>query len=486
MPHRRLLTALLALVTLGAAGGPAGAADALPEAGWRTLEVAVLPVRSYVRGPEDLFEDRPAVRRLRERAGLWQRRLEQSLAARDLVDTLPATESAEHMTRRSGYREALLVARERLTLGIERYRELQIDEALRHLQRADELYHEAWAGVANPREMADVSFYRGLAHMDRGDVNRAHIAFRNLWLLDPSRRIDQGYYPKATEEALAGALEDLASLPDKLLTRFPLDRVESLAAELDVDAVAVALVDGTVDAPVLRIAIFEARGQGLALDERIALDDPEQAEDHLERAVSAWHTCAIRARQRPLVRRRRKPRWYVDVGYAHTLMVRHERTRDLFHSPGAAIGVTWEGKRAFHLYGQMVHMASVPDPNRDLIHGFATSRLALGAGLTGGNRRVRVFVQVGAELAVTFSDIEMSTDVDCKHFPDSDRCSGLFVQEAPSVGFGLDFGVGLKWAFTRSWYLQTRANVVSYLASQDLASELNFPVSLAVGIGNRF
>jgi hypothetical protein len=484
---RRGAFAALAVSLLLTAPGRARGADVLPESGWEALRIGVLPVRSYVRGAEDMFEERPAARRMREAAGQWQRHIERQLAGLDLVQLQPSTDAVKRTLARSSHREATALARERYALGVERYRSLATDEAIAQLERAARLFLDAQGDVAEARELADVYLYLGLAQLERGSPNAAHMAFRQMWLLDPGRVIDQGYYPAAVEGALAGALVDLAQLSDKGRLRFPATTLVPLAAQAQVDIWAFALIEADGATPVLALTIFDARARTVVLEARIPVDDQARAEDLLDRELGAWHACALEARERPLVRRIEAPRWSVDLGYTHGLMLRHTKTRSLLHSPGVGLAVAWQSRNALHIFGEFTQTTTAPDRNHDLLSGFVTSRLAAGAGLTGGTRRVRVFVQAGLELALTFTDIRMSTDVECKHFGlDDPRCSGVFRADPPSVWLGLHFATGLRVGLSDSWYLTGRAAFTSYVASASLVRELNFPVSFTLGIGSRF
>ncbi|MCB9727581.1 MAG: hypothetical protein H6744_02675 [Deltaproteobacteria bacterium] len=483
------LTALALLVALGAAG-PARAAEALPEGGWKPLRVGMLPVRSYVRTPDDIFQEHAGAARLREASGLWQRRIERALAGLDMVRLTPSTDALKRTLERTRHREATALARERYTLGVERYRALATEEAIVQLQRAAELYAEAQGDIAEAREVAEVQMYLGLAYLERGDRNAAHMAFRQMWLLDPGRYVDKGYYPEVVEQAMAGALVDLTRLSDKARLRFPAEQLSRLAADAKLDVWVMALIDGSVSEPVLVVSIFDTRSRIVVLDARVPLSedgDGPEAEDLLERELSAWHACAVEADDRPLVRRWIQPRWSVDLGYTHTLFLRHSSTRSLFHSPGMGLAVSWQSRSALHVFVDFTQMVSAPDGNRDLLDSFVTSRLAAGAGLTGGSRRVRAFIQAGVEVGVTFTDIEMSTDPDCKHFgSEHPRCKGYFRQDSPAAWLGLAFDTGLRVGLGDTWYLMGRVGFTAYVASDALVGRLNFPVGLTLGVGSRF
>lgn len=485
-----LLAGLTALLSALAPASTAAAQESDAAVGWKTRRVIVLPVMSWVRGPEDVFTERPAVRRLRESSGLWQRRLEALLERRELVERVSTVELREQLRLQQAQRESAVLAGERFSLGLEQYRLLRVTEALEQLDRAAALYRQADAGSGSfVRELADVELYRGLSLLEKGDANLAHMAFRSMWLLDPGRTFEQGYYTQATEQALAGALADLSALPDRLLARTQPDQLRALSAETGIDSWFMASIVGSVDAPSLRVIAFDADRGTHGLDETVSLASDAAALDLLERALSAWHTCVIEDQADPFVRPRALPRWYLEVGYTHSVWLLHDKTREFFHSPGATVALTWEVVEFAHVFAAATQMGSIPDDNGDLLGPFVNSRLMVGGGLTAGLPNLRFFVRAAVEMSLSFQTITATRDVDCKHFGTSHpRCdnSRLFVDGAPGLWIGVTFGIGLRWVFHQDWYLLTSAELASYVAEEELIDDLNFPASLTLGFGRRF
>lgn len=482
----RALIGVAALVAGVAVSPVARAADGAALAGvsWRTLEVGVLPVDSYLAAGDSVFASTGARDPL---ISVWQARVEAALAARDLVNVMTPQRAAEVIARLPAHHEGVTVARERQRLGLQAYRALEVEEAIAHLDRAARLFDDAYADLSHASEMAEVALYRGLASMERGEVNDAHVSFRRMWLLDPGRAFARGYYPESTEKALMAALADLARMPDLGVSRYPAPRLEALAQRTGVDAWVVALIVGTRAAPVLRLSIWDARTRALVQEDRIPLADPRRAAELLDRSISAWHTCAISSSGASFVREREAHAFYIDVDFTHVLWLRHPRTRELFPGPGASLGVTWEAKDFLQAWFQISHTASLSDLNRDLVDTFVMSRIGLGVGLTGGTRDLRLYLRAGLETAVSFNDIEMSTDADCKHFgTDHWRCTRVAKIAAPGIWFGFVFGTGLRWAFLDRWYLHLHTELSSYVANPVLIGDLNFPFAVSLGLGHRF
>ncbi|MEE2780074.1 MAG: hypothetical protein VYE15_06105 [Myxococcota bacterium] len=471
----------------------------IPQGQWRTVRVGVLPLRSYSRAPEDLFTERAELRLLRERAGAWQRWIEESLSARDQLEVVPAQEVSHRLRQRQTYRDKLAVAQERFALGLQHYRRLELGPALTNLDRARELYSEAKAFITESTSMADVALYRGLVFMEQGDLHRAHISFREMWQLDPRRRFDQGYYTAATEAAMGSALLDLTSLASSGATLPSREALYSLARTTGTDIWVIPSLIRTLKEPSggsasktgsliaeLRLVIFDASTRTFSLDERVPLRDEAWVMERLDRLLSSWQCCVLTVDE-PIKAREPSSAIYVDIAPTYGLFLKHDRTRASVHSPGGSVAVMWEATPSFLLFAQANHVASLPDRNRDLLEAFVTSRFTVGAGLGASSRRGSVFARAGLEMAVTLSDIEMTNDVDCKHFgSDHPRCNGVFTLPSSGAWLGLSFGVGARWLLGRGWYLQGATDLTSYILTRELVADLNFPLTFTAGVGRRF
>ena len=460
-----------------------GVAPDLPTGPWKTLSVVVLPVR-FVGGLDDPFIDRPESQRLRAEAARWHRGLEVALQGRDQIVIVGGTEIRERLQRLGDVRRTLDLAQERYALGLERWRALQAREALDHLDRARELHLEAHSDLTDPRTLADVELHRGLALMDLGEVGPARIAFSRMFLLDPSRRFERGYYGATIEQELDGAAHDVAALPSPGALIWPVERLASLAARLGADVFALGLV---AESPArLEVALFDSRSGGFTLRETFALADAAQLPEDLDRVVSAWHTCALEA-PRSFVRPPPRRRWFLDLGYNHAVWLHHRRTRDYLHGPGAHIGVTFVPTPGLELWAKTSQRLTLSDANQDLLDVFTVTHLALGAGLGVGDERITFALRAGVEVAFSLADIAMTTDVDCKFFgAGSERCRGIFRAESPALWLGLDFSASLRYAPARSWYLGLTVGTTIYAVSGSLVGELNFPLYGTFGFGLPF
>jgi len=458
-------------------------AEELPDQGWSRLTVGVLPVRDYTRDAAGLFRtSNPDV------TARWVGSLERLLRRLDEVKLVPSAELLGRLASRPDYKERDRLGATYQKLGRESFEAVQQARALELLGRASEAYLAVHADTVKPARAADVYFYRGLALLEAGKTDAAHVALRTMFLLDPKRSFKPGYYGKNVEAALRRALTDIASQPDPARLLYDIERLVGLAQRARVAVLVLASVVGSARSPVLQLTLFDVRSRGILLSERVPVGATAvEPNDRLDRVLTGWHTCHVEARVKSsFVIPRRRLGVFVEVGYAHTLMLKHQ-TRAMFHSPGAYISVTWEPSENFVVFGRTIQMVSLPDANTDLLESFMTSRLAIGVGLTGGSRNIRGFLEAGVEAGFAFNDIQLSRDVDCKHFgAQHPRCTSVSTFQAPGVWFGFAVGAGLRWRLIQSWHMRASIDASLYVADTELVKQLNFPLSISLGIGNQF
>ncbi len=458
---------------------PAEAASGDLPVGWKSAFVGVLPV---VPVGTDLFGDGKAALATPNDAEVWTQIVTRR-AARDQLEVLSPDVLRDRLRRAPDLKRTLELAQERYALGLDRWKALRPKEALAHLDRALALHDEALAVVADPKAKADVEFQRGLVLRELGDATAARAAFVAALELDPGRRVQRGYYDTDTEGVLAAAERDLADRPNTLAARWPDATLATLAERLGVDVFVISLLEGD---GTLRVVIWDAQRRAPARSNAMPTADADRAQRSLDRAFSAWHACFLQAEQ-AMVRPTPRKTWFADVGYMHSVWLRHRRTREYLHGPGAAIGLTWEASPGLEVFLRTAQQATLSDANADLLDVFTTTRLTFGIGLAAGPRALRFAIRAGLDLGVALADIATTQDVDCKFFgPDHPRCGSLFSADSPVVWLGIDIALNLRWSPVNDFYFNFAVGNVSYVLSPSAASELNFPLYGAVGFGLPF
>jgi hypothetical protein len=474
------LAPILALLTTS----PALAAP--PELSWKVLQVGVLPIVHVSVTGEDLFSERPETSRLRATAARWHKGLEQVLEGRDQVKVSVLAELKARLKRAGDFVRTAELAEERYAMGLERWRALNAAEALTQLDRARQLYLEAFTDILDPRALADVELHRALTLLDLDQQAQAYLAFAQMLVRDPGRRFERGYYGASIESAMVNARREITEAPDPIALLWPTDRLLALGRRLALDVFAVGVITGEGASAAITIAFFDVRVGGFAFRERFPLSDEAFLGDDLDRLVSAWHTCALEAPQ-TFVRPRGASRWFVEFGYTHFAWIQHRRTRDVLHGPAFQLGVTYLPTPGLEVWAKTSQRVTLTDSKGDLLDVFTTSHLGLGVGLTVGDDVWRFSVRSGLEVALSLAGITMTTDVDCKFFgPESDRCRTLFRADSPAIWLGLDFSMSLRVAPSRSWHLGLTAGATSYALSESIVGELNFPLYGTFGFGLPF
>lgn len=488
---RAARAAMIVLAVL-VANPAARAADVDPHAAWVPLAVGVLPV-TFLPAPRT-GASKPAPRTDPDVAKRWQAQLERGLAARDTVVIQGLDAIRQRLASHPQLQRTATIARERFELGLAHWRNLRTKEALADLDRARTLFIEAFEDLANPTVLADVELQRGLVLRELSDTGAADLAFRALFALDPGRAIQPGYYDAETERALLDAARDVAQRPNPLAALWEPERLKAAGKLVGVGLWAYGIVmpsvdlgtDGTPRNQEVALAIVDLRPGGGTRLVQIPLGDDSAATDRLDRELSAWHTCALEARG-ARAPRRPKYAWDVDVGYVHSVWIRHNRTRDFLHGPGAEIGLAWRPTPGLEVYARTAQIVTLVDSNSDLLDAFTVTRTTIGAGLTVESEGVQFTLRAGLDLALSLSDIDTTTDVDCKFFgAESERCGGIFRAKVPAVWFGFDFAVALRFRPARTWFIAFTAGAASYVYSPEAARELNFPLYGSLGFGLPF
>ncbi len=478
------------LVFLAALAGQALAVSAVhawpdESARERTNRVGVIPfVLAEQFGIEEvLFSSARPVEELS--LELWQTLLQDRLASLDLVSLVPV-EAVSGTLMAAADPKGVARAESLFASGLEHWKNLDAGRAMTDLDAARNLLERDFGAIASSGRLGDIEFHRGLALLDLGDESSALEAFERMFVFNPSRRFERGYYGTEVERVLLKASKKIASI-EFLRYRFPAERLATLAKRMRLDAIAIGIAhpvrDGTSQ---LEVALFDARNAEFTSRSRLDLSSREAAEDQLDRLLTSWLTCLIES-PRGLARPSPRKRVSLDLSYTHGVWLKHRRTRDFLQGPGAQIGLNYAVEPGLELWARMSQRTTLSDSNGDLLDVFATTHLAAGIGLAVGSDTWRFLLRAGLDTALSLSDIAMSTDVDCKFFgPESPRCGSIFVAASPALWLGLDFSLGLRFSPTRSWYGTLKAGVTGYVISPSVVDELNFPLYGALGFGLPF
>lgn len=376
------------------------------------------------------------------------------------------------------------VIRGMLHLGIERYRDIRLDEAVQVLQAAIGLATGSFTDVQNPALVADLYLYLGLCLMETGRPEMAHVALKNMFLLSPGRRFRAGWFPEREEKALRAAALDFIESPPR---ENPLDTMERMAAYLDSrqaeGLIYMYMWPDASGATVLETRVFEkSAGAG----DRIEVTRDTRAwngSDSASAAISAWLACADLPSRVDTARR--LPRLFLDTSFSYGMFAQDNSTRTGFHNLGIAVGLAYQVQPGLDTFMRVSVYNSIEDRYGDLLDDFWSLRTSMGVGYSAVFSWGRVFTHFGFEMDY-LSGFRSSTDPRCKLWPDDpDLCGASDVSE-PSFLFGATGMVGVNVFLSRSVFLAIQVGFSGYFVSSGDLSDLNLPWLTEVGLGYAF
>ena len=197
------------------------------------------------------------------------------------------------------YEEELTLARDLRDLGLERYRELDIERAIDALERARASYARTQHELLSPGEVSEVLFYLALSYLERGEgATQALGVLREMILIDPSRQPRSGLFPEHVVEAYELARRGLIEELERRGLPLELDaKARALAALTQSDEVAFGFVVPATrsEAPFLaRLFIWSASSGEVEFADAQPLngvEDERVIEDIFSRMTARWADC---------------------------------------------------------------------------------------------------------------------------------------------------------------------------------------------------
>lgn len=376
------------------------------------------------------------------------------------------------------------IIRGMLHLGIERYRDIRLEEAIEVLEAAIGQAEESCADVFNPSLVSDLYLYLGLCRLETGNPDLAHVALKNMFLLAPSRKFRAGWFPEREQRALRAAALDFAESPPR---ENPLDTTERMAGFLvaqKVDALMyMYLWPGADGGTVLETRVFE---RVTGADDRIGVsrDSREWAgAESASAAVSSWLACADLPSRVDTIRR--LPRLFLDTAFSYSMFAADNTTRTGFHNLGLSVGLAYQIQPGLDTFMKVNIYNSLEDRFGDLLDDFWSLRTSIGVGYSAVFSWGRVFTHFGFEMNY-LSRFRSSTDPRCKLWPDDPDLCGTSDVSEPSFLFGAMGMVGVNVFLSRSVFLTIQVGFSGYFVASEELLDLNLPWVTEVGFGYAF
>ncbi len=493
LTHRAVIAAVLAVAITWTV--PSSAADEPPQT--RPRRIIVLPAFDYsglrstvfeARGPEARGPDDGAS----ANAGPLDEQVTTLIERRLQLDPGVVALLGPELSKR------LETFMPRMRAGLERkqraealVRDLQTDTALPELIDIERELLSAWKDVIDritrTAQLADLSLVLALAHADRREDAAVHEALKTLFLRDPQRRFDVGFYDAEFEARLATAWTNVrVSQPKEQPLGSP-ERLELFMTEFGADAfVHVWIEDGdSVGSRRVRIIVYDRLLPSVAFSAPVGPDGGGTLEA-VDRFFSRYLTCLA-----PVVIERvgvapppvRDPWLFIDAGFAYSLFAQ-ETTREPFHNFGLALSAEFQFATGLGAFVEVAMFTSTLDPQRDLISSFTSVRALTGLSYAFRGAWWRFNVHFGFDVQFLGS-YRTTTDPWCKFGGFSDpRCAEAETTDlASDVTGGFHGAFGVQFFVNRNVYLGLRIGMSAYIVPLEEAIKVNFPFTVQASLG---
>jgi len=459
-----------------------GAAFSEPEQrSWPVKRVVLIDARDFRVNPDALFVDGEAPSEDRSHLDAAADSARVTLAGEAEIEVVgvAGTGLADEDPDSTEY-----VVRGMLHLGIERYRDIRLVEAISVLEGAISLARESYVDVLMPALVSDLYLFLGLCRLETGDPDMAHIALKNMFLYSPGRRFRSGWFPQTQEKALRAAALDFAQSPPRENPLDTMDRVAGFLRRHRVDAlIYLYLWPGSDGSPLIETRVFErslkdAETIEITRDSRL-WTGPEAA----SLAISSWLACADIPSRTDTTRR--LPRLFLNTGFSYSMFAADNTTRTGFHNLGVAVGFAYQIQPGLDTFMKLNVFRTLEDSYGDLLDDFWSLRTSIGVGYSAVFSWGRVFTHFGLEMNY-LSGFRSSTDPRCKLWPDDPDLCGSSDVSAPSFLFGATGAVGVNVFVSRSVFVMVEVGLSGYFVAGEALSDLNFPFETGFGVGYAF
>ena len=472
-----LVTALLATL---AATAVRAATPGAPVA----RRIVVLKSRAFDRAPGTVWE--PAKGSTGRASEHLSDYLVQRLKVEPYLVVLSPTEVARALREDRIHRVGADLGLQQMRLGVDQYKELRVDDAVRSLETAQRSLLEAYHDLVAPEAVADLSLVLAQAYLELKKEGDAHVALKQMFFRSPHRRFKKGFYSPRFESALNKALTDFLATFPKQNPLISQERLEGLARALNADAVIFPyLVRGADDATEVRIVVFDRKSRNVSYRGRFISVGQNEDFERIDRFVTRWTTCLPYEGANPP-----KPKWvhrfYVDTSFAYNLFV-DQPTRRYFHNLGVGLSGEWQFSEGLGIFVQVNMFSSTEDPDRDLIDDFTSVRTLFGLFYAFSGPFWRIQVRLGWDAHFLGSGAT-TTNRYCKFygFADKDCRAGDVVQFADEILMGPNVAFGVQFFVGRDVYLSLRTSLSTYVFPADRPTVFNYPFSAELGVGYTF
>lgn len=402
------------------------------------------------------------------------------------------------------FEQNLKLARGFSSFGLEKYKALDLDAAIRYLEQARAAYAQIHYEYVAPEEVADVLLYLALSYLEQGDQpTRVVDLFQEMILILPTRDLEPGYYTESVVTAFRDARADLVKeIEQRGLPLVLTERAPEIARLTGADI----LVFGFVlprGEDRWRVRVFFWSRETRRVEQSDAMDVPSLDATMLESAsnmiMARYADCLREPPEQgtdPIEPARGTSPVSVDLNFSYGTFLQFPQLRSWpyreeddgtlrhFGNYGVNIGFQWALRREFKVVSRFQLLTSQRDYSGLLAE--AGDVLTL-RGLIGGElglrfSRFRGALQIAADFT-HLSDFRLRRDLGC-----GNNCSDLSFDNYTDYDllFGLNASPSLSYSLYRTVELVAMTSLSYYIASTSASNEVNFPWSSEFGFRYRF
>ncbi len=402
------------------------------------------------------------------------------------------------------FEQNLKLARGFLSFGLEKYKALELEPAIRYLEQARAAYAQIHYEYVSPEEVADVLLYLALSYLEQGDQpTRVVNLFQEMILILPTRDLEPGYY---TESVVTAFRDARAALVREIEQRgLPLVLTES-APEIARLTGADTLVFGFVlpnGEDRWRVRMFFWSRETRRVEQSDAMDVPSLDAKMLENAsnmiMARYADCLREPPEQgtdPIEPARGTSPVSVDLNFSYGTFLQFPQLRSWpyreeddgtlrhFGNYGVNIGLQWALRREFKVVSRFQLLTSQRDYSGLLAEpgDVLTLRGLIGGELGLRFSRFRGALQIAADFT-HLSDFRLRRDLGC-----GNSCNDLSFDNYTDYDllFGLNASPSLSYSLYRTVELVAMTSLSYYIASTSASNEVNFPWSSELGFRYRF
>lgn len=388
-----------------------------------------------------------------------------------------------------GFDDKLKIAELQTELGIDKYKKLEVEAAREHLKEALDVYRLLNYRYANPERVAEVAMYVALSFIEQ-DAKTLQLfdMLQTMTLLDPARRIREGYYPDEVVKLYRDARQSLI----RTIREMGPDRgdAERLAEFADTDFAVYGYAWPTSDGTHKVTLYLYSRAEGRFLQPEsveISSLDPATLREAGNRLMSRYLPCFERPAEpqvSTVVDTDGDSPFSLEFGAAYASFMQYPSELDEtkpWGNLGLAVNARLLLTRDFSVVFGVHFLNSMTDYAGLLASDFITFRGFLGGDLGVDLGDFNVGIQFSGE-ATSLTDFEAYADKLCAA---GRQDCGRPTLDAPGLLVGINARPRIIWNAYRQFSLLASVSG-SYYVFPLPGRDFNFPLTTQLGVSYRF